>query len=146
MDENVESLTRRFYDLELELTSCRDQLAQAQKDNRELRTQLGGIGRETAKKVAEVEEELNHQIAKKERELVRAREELERREAEWRAEQEREKQVHRGQIDVIQDKVEQALAKKRTTIDQLVEELKLKDLQVQKLKALLDKQRNELLK
>ena len=52
----------------------------------------------------------------------------------------------RQQIQTIEEKVHQALQKKRETIEQLAEELRLKEVQVEKYKAMMDRQRKELLK
>lgn len=46
---------------------------------------------------------------------------------------------------MIEAKIKEALARKHEVITHLRDELKLKDVQVDKLKALLDKQRKELL-
>ena len=57
-----------------------------------------------------------------------------------------EKMTFRQQIQTIEEKVHQALQKKRETIEQLAEELRLKEVQVEKYKAMMDRQRKELLK
>lgn len=50
------------------------------------------------------------------------------------------------ELDMIEAKIKEALARKHEVIQHLQEEMKLKDIQIDKLKALLDKQRKELLK
>lgn len=57
-----------------------------------------------------------------------------------------EKMTFRQQIQTIEEKVQQALQKKRETIEKLAEELRLKEVQVEKYKAMMDRQRKELLK
>ena len=46
---------------------------------------------------------------------------------------------------MIQDKVQAALIKKKEVIDALSEELRLKDLQISKLRDMMDKQRKDFL-
>ncbi len=53
---------------------------------------------------------------------------------------------NKSELEVIEDKIKQALAKKHEMILQLNEELRMKDMQIEKLKVMLDKQRRELLK
>ena len=52
---------------------------------------------------------------------------------------------NRNDLELIQQKIQAALAKKKEIIDSLHEEVKMKDLQVVKLKEMLEKQRRELL-
>lgn len=55
------------------------------------------------------------------------------------------KTAHRTELELIQDKVQTALNKKKDIIQQLYEEIKMKDTQIVKLKEMLEKQRRELL-
>lgn len=55
------------------------------------------------------------------------------------------KTANKNDLELIQEKIQAALAKKKEIIDSLHEEVKLKDLQILKLKELLEKQRRELL-
>ena len=48
-------------------------------------------------------------------------------------------------MENIQEKVSAAMNKKKEVIEQLTEELRLRDLQVVKLREVMEKQRNELL-
>ena len=53
--------------------------------------------------------------------------------------------TNKQELEMIQEKVSQAMAKKNQVIEQLGEELRLKDLQVVKLKEMMQRQRAELL-
>ena len=55
------------------------------------------------------------------------------------------KNQNKADLEMIQDKVQTALQKKKEIIDTLHDELKIKDMQVVKLKEMLEKQRRELL-
>jgi hypothetical protein len=46
---------------------------------------------------------------------------------------------HRQEIDLIQDKVTAALGKKKESIEQLGEELRIKELHIHKLKEVIDR-------
>jgi hypothetical protein len=48
-------------------------------------------------------------------------------------------------LEIIEEKIRQAMAKKTSIIESLVEESRLKEVQIEKLRAMLDKQRRELL-
>jgi hypothetical protein len=60
-------------------------------------------------------------------------------------EMEQLKAQSKNDLEMIQEKVQAALLKKKEIIDTLHEELRIKDLQVIKLKEMLEKQRRELL-
>ena len=64
----------------------------------------------------------------------------------YKSEQEQDRLMHKSQIEKIENKVGQLLAKKRDEIQELEQELKMKDIQIEKYKVMLDKQRKELLK
>ncbi|CDW86542.1 UNKNOWN [Stylonychia lemnae] len=146
LDDNLSVLTKRFYDMELEITSLKEKLANSEKDRNSLVDKLNSIYREQQQLRNEVEDDLRLQIDEKERELRKMREEVMTIEHRHKGEQERDKLNHKNQIDLIHSKVEQVLAKKRDEIAALEQDLKMKDIQIEKLKVMLDKQRKELLK
>ena len=55
------------------------------------------------------------------------------------------KTQNKNELEMIQDKVQAALVKKKEVIDALAEELRLKDLQISKLREMMDKQRKDFL-
>lgn len=52
---------------------------------------------------------------------------------------------NKNDLELIQEKVQAALGKKKEIIEELTEEIKMKDLQVIKLKEMLEKQRRDFL-
>ena len=55
------------------------------------------------------------------------------------------KQSSKNDLETIQEKVAAAMNKKKEVIEQLTDELRLRDLQIAKLREVMEKQRNELL-
>ena len=51
------------------------------------------------------------------------------------------KERHRQELELIQEKVQAALNKKKEVIENLQEELRIKDLHIAKLKEVMDRQR-----
>lgn len=93
----------------------------------------------------EIEEEMRTQINEKEREVRTLHNQQQQKDHEHLLEVEQLKSANRNDLEVIQDKVQAAMGKKKEIIDALHDEIKVKDLQVIKLKELLEKQRRDLL-
>ena len=55
------------------------------------------------------------------------------------------KSQNKHELAMIQDKVQATLIKKKEVIDTLAEELRLKDLQIGKIREMMDKQRKDFL-
>lgn len=55
------------------------------------------------------------------------------------------KSQNKHDLETIQEKVAAAMTKKKEVIEQLQEELRLRDLQISKLREVMDKQRNQML-
>ena len=53
------------------------------------------------------------------------------------------KTQNKNELELIQEKVAAAMNKKKEVIEELTEELRLRDLQVMKLKEMMDKQRKD---
>ena len=81
----------------------------------------------------------------KEKEMRRLREEKQQIQHRADAEMELLKTQNKNELEMIQDKVQAALIKKKEVIDALAEELRLKDLQINKLREMMDKQRKDFL-
>ena len=88
---------------------------------------------------------MRHKIEEKERQIRKLYDELQQREHQSTLEIEQLKNGNKHDLEMIQEKVQAAMAKKKEIIDALHEEIKMKDLQVIKLKEMLDRQRRELL-
>ena len=88
---------------------------------------------------------MRHKIEEKERQIRKIYDELQQREHQSALEIEQLKNGNKHDLEMIQEKVQAAMAKKKEIIDALHEEIKMKDLQVIKLKEMLDRQRRELL-
>lgn len=93
----------------------------------------------------EIEDEMRDKIDEKERNIRKLHDELQQREHQYTLEIEQLKNGNKHDLEMIQEKVQAAMAKKKEIIDALHEEIKMKDLQVIKLKEMLDRQRRELL-
>ena len=81
----------------------------------------------------------------KDRELRRIKEDAQNRQNRADNEIEMIKIQNKGELELIQDKVAAAMNKKKDVIDELTEELRMKDLQIVKLKEIMDKQRKDLM-
>jgi hypothetical protein len=92
-----------------------------------------------------VDDEMREEVEKREKEARKLREQLASEGQRFKAELEALKVTKQQELDMIEAKIKEALARKHEVITHLRDELKLKDVQVDKLKALLDKQRKELL-
>jgi chromosome segregation ATPase len=145
LDENLRVLSRRMQELELELQDKVERLAQQEGQRRELEGRLGNAGEREGQLRREVEEEMRAEVDRREREMRKLREQMQALEHKHRSEVEAMKLAKQQELDVIEDKIKLALAKKHEIIAQLGEEGRLKDLTIDKLKAMLDRQRKELL-
>lgn len=88
---------------------------------------------------------MRQRMDEKEKEMRRLREEKQQIQHRADAEMELLKTQNKNELEMIQDKVQAALIKKKDVIDALAEELRLKDLQINKLRDMMDKQRKDFL-
>ena len=79
------------------------------------------------------------------KEIRKLKQELQDREHQYQLEIDQLKSQNKNDLEMIQDKVQSAMSKKKEIIDSLHEEIKIKDLQIIKLKEMLERQRRELL-
>ena len=82
---------------------------------------------------------MRQRMDEKEKEMRRLREEKQQIQHRADAEMELLKTQNKNELEMIQDKVQAALIKKKEVIDALLEELRLKDLQINKLRDMMDK-------
>jgi hypothetical protein len=111
----------------------------------ELQYRLSQVHEREQKVRDELEDEVRLQLLEKEKELRKAREQAAEAESRHRGEIEQMKIGKQQDLEVIEEKIRQAMAKKSQIIESLVEESRLKEVQIEKLRAMMDKQRRELL-
>ena len=92
-----------------------------------------------------MEKEWRQRIDAMDAENRRVREEAQTMRNRHEGELEMVKAQNKHDLETIQEKVAAAMNKKKEVIDQLSEELRLRDVQIVKLREVMDKQRNELL-
>ena len=145
LDDNLRILGRRVSELEMECQDRADKLAQSDKMRLELQYRLSQVHEKEQKVRDELEDEVRLQLLEKEKELQKARDQIGEIESKHRAEIEQMKLGKQQDLEIIEEKIRQAMAKKTSIIESLVEESRLKEVQIEKLRAMLDKQRRELL-
>ena len=92
-----------------------------------------------------IEEEMRDELETKEREARKLREHIQTLEHKHKSEVESMKLAKQQELEMIEAKIKQALSKKNEDISTLNEEVRLRDMQIEKLKLMLDKQRREIL-
>ena len=86
-----------------------------------------------------MEKEMRARIDEKEKDVRKVKEELQSLRHKHEGEIELLKQSNRNDLETIQEKVAAAMTKKKEVIDQLTEELRLRDLQIVKLREVMEK-------
>ena len=145
LDDNLRVLGRRVSELELECQDKADKLSQSDKMRLELQYRLSQVHEKEQKVRDELEDEVRLQLLEKEKELRKARDTIGEIEVKHKSEIEQMKLGKQQDLEIIEEKIRQAMAKKTSIIESLVEESRLKEVQIEKLRAMLDKQRRELL-
>ena len=138
VDENLRVLTRRVQDLEQELTDGREARQRLEHAAREQSDALSKVEERQTFARREAEAELLARIEEKEREIRALTTKVQEAQHEHALEAEQVKTANKNDLELIQEKIQAALAKKKEIIDSLHEEVKLKDLQILKLKELLE--------
>ena len=145
LDENLRVLTRRMNDLEIELADKTDRMRTMERNNTQTKTELDCIYEEQTQVRLDMEKEMRLRIDEKDKEVRRVREEAQTLRNRHEGEIEMIKAQNKSDMENIQEKVSAAMNKKKEVIEQLTEKLRLRDLQVVKLREVMEKQRNELL-
>ena len=145
LDDNLRVLGRRISELELELTDVQEKLAVAEKSKRDMEERLSGVHEQQSRLRLAVEEEMRDELETKERDSRKLREQIQNLEHRQRSEIESMKLAKQQELEMIEAKIKQALSKKNEDIGTLNEEVRLRDMQIEKLKLMLDKQRREIL-
>ena len=145
LDDNLRVLGRRISELELELTGVQEKLGVAEKAKGDMEERLSGVHEQQTRLRLAVEEEMRDELETKERESRKLREQIQNLEHRQRSEVESMKLAKQQELEMIEAKIKQALSKKNEDIGTLNEEVRLRDMQIEKLKLMLDKQRREIL-
>jgi chromosome segregation ATPase len=139
LDENLRVLGRRINDLELDVQEKKERLAMLRKEKEELVNVLDKIDHEHHGLRGELEEETKLKLEDKQKELRHLKSELQSCEHKHVLEVEQLKNSNRNDLEMIQEKVQMAMAKKKEIIDALHAETQMKDVQVIKLKEMLER-------
>lgn len=108
---------KRFYDMELETTSLKEKLGASDKERKELVDKLNAIYREQQKVRSDIEDELNYRLEQKDKEIRKLKEELQSSDHQHKQQMDSLKLSNKNDLEVIQQKVELAMGKKREIID-----------------------------
>ena len=141
LDDNVRVLGRRINDLEIENTDKKDKIRTLKKQLETQQMELDSIYDTQSKAREDLDAQITRTVDLKDQEIRRLKTERQNAELKRETEGDHLKTQHKHELEMIQDKVQTALAKKKEVIEQLGEELRLKDLQIMKLKDLMQKQR-----
>ena len=145
LDENLRVLTRRMNDLEIEVSDKNDKMRTMERSNAQTKVELDSIQQEQDEYKFMMEREWRQRLDEKDKDIRRIREEGLQQKHRHEAEVELIKTQNKHDLETIQEKVSAAMNKKKDVIEQVTEELRLKDLQIVKLKEVMEKQRHELL-
>ena len=139
LDDNLRVLSRRMNDLEIELADRKDKMRNLEHNSDKTKNELDVIYEEQTLIRQDMEKEMRSRIDEKDKDVRRVREESQSLRHKHEAEIEMHKQQNRNDLETIQEKVAAAMNKKKEVIDQLTEELRLRDLQVMKLREVMEK-------
>ena len=128
LDDNLRVLGRRINDLELELEDKKDKIARLESEKEEVNAHLSKAQSQQDSVRREIEEEMRDKIVEKERQIRKLHDDLQQREHQYTLEIEQLKNSNKYDLEMIQEKVQAAMAKKKDIIDALHEENRMKDL------------------
>ncbi len=95
---------------------------------------------------ADLEAQLRQRIEQRDNEIRKMKLDIQQMEHKASTELDNCKERQRQELELIQEKVQAALSKKKEVIENLQEELRIKDLHINKLKEVMDRQRQELVR
>ena len=139
LDENLRVLTRRMNDLEIENADKTDKLRTVERAGSQTQVELDCIYEEQTQIRLEMEKQMRLRIDDKDKEVRRIREEAQQFQHKHETEVDLLKSQNKHDLETIQEKVSTAMTKKKEVIEQLTEELRLRDLQVIKLREVMDR-------
>lgn len=132
--------------MEIEITDKKDKIRQLERTNAETSNQLDCIYEEQEQMRVDLEAQLRQRIEQRDSEIRKMKLDIQQMEHKATTELDNCKERQRQELEIIQDKVQAALNKKKEVIEQLQEELRIKDLHIAKLKEVMDRQRQELVR
>ena len=145
LDENLRVLSRRMNDLEIDLADKKDKIMTLERANALTKAELDKIYDEQTQVRVELEQQMRLRLDEKDKDLRRVKEDAQTRQHRADTEIEMIKTQNKNELELIQERVAAAMNKKKEVIEELSEELRLRDLQIVKLKEIMDKQRKDLL-
>jgi len=145
LDENLRVLSRRLNDLEIELADKKDRMRQIERNSDQTKNELDCIYEEQTQIRQDMEREMRTRIDEKDKDVRRAKEEAQSLRHKHEGEMELLRQQNKNDLETIQEKVAAAMTKKKEVIEQLTEELRLRDLQIVKLREVMEKLRSQML-
>ena len=139
LDDNLRVLGRRVNDLEIDLTEKKDRIRVMRAQNEELQVKLDSIYEEQTAARENIDKQTRQTLEMKDSEIRRLYSERQGLEHQLQSEVDTIRDQNKQELEMIQDKVQTAMAKKKEVIESLAEELRLKDLQVLKLKEMMER-------
>lgn len=128
LDDNLRVLGRRINDLELDLQDKKDKMEKMENEKFEIAEKLAMANSTHDGIRSEIEEEMNFRVDQKEREIRSLKQKIQDQEHKFEMESESLKTQNKNDLEMIQEKVQLAMAKKKEIIEALHDEIKLKDL------------------
>ena len=128
LDENLQVLSRRLNDLEIELSDKKDKIITMERAHVSTKAELEKIYDEQTGVRVELEQQMRQRLGEKDKDLRRIKEDAQNRQNRADNEIEMIKIQNKNELELIQEKVAAAMNKKKDVIEELSEELRLKDL------------------
>lgn len=145
LDENLRVLTRRINDLEIELSDKKEKVGKLERAAAHSQAQLDAVYDRQQKAKNDLDIQWRERLQERESEIRRLKEEAVGVNLKHDTNLDQLKAQQRVELETIQSKVAAAMEKKKEIIESLSEEIRMRDLQINKLKQVMDKQRQEML-
>ena len=128
LDENLRVLSRRMNDLEIDLADKKDKIMTLERANALTKAELDKIYDEQTQVRVELEQQMRLRLDEKDKDLRRVKEDAQTRQHRADTEIEMIKTQNKNELELIQERVAAAMNKKKEVIEELSEELRLRDL------------------
>ena len=132
--------------MELEVAEKGEKNKKMERANMEVNAKLDTIYDDQTVLREGLESEMRKRLEQRDREIMTLKEKAQTQEHRRGLELDHIRTQNKEELENIQEKVHAAMAKKKDTIADLGEEVRLRDLQIIKLKELMEKQRRDLLR
>jgi len=116
LDENLKIIGRRVAELETEVGDLKDKLVHSERERKELQNRMGGIYKEQEQIRLQSEDELRDRIEDKDKEIRKYKETIENMDHLHKSEVEGIKAKNKNDLDILDEKVKEALVKKNESI------------------------------